>query len=90
MIPQTAVALASVFGHELCALCTDETALLQCAHILRHRVDRKSQRIRDGGIADDALVGIPVLNADEVCVDVELVPVQFQLKDRVGEQEEIL
>ena len=90
VIAQTAVAPDSVPGHELCSLCADETALLQCAHILCNRVDREAQRVRDGGVADDALVSAPVLDADEVCVDVELVLVQLQLKDRVGEQEEIL
>ena len=44
MIPQTAVALASVFGHELRVLRADEAALLQRAHILRHRVDREAYR----------------------------------------------
>ena len=85
MIPQTAVAFASVFGHELCVLRADETAFLQCAHILCHCIDREAQRICDGRVADDALVGAPVFDADEVCVDIKLVLVQFKLEDRIVE-----
>ena len=38
-IPETAVALVSIFGDNLRALCADKTMFLQRSNILRHRVD---------------------------------------------------
>lgn len=47
----------------------DETELLQLTNIFRDGIDGDTEPFRDGGIADDALVGVAVLNAHQVRVD---------------------
>ena len=89
-VPETAVALETVSGDDLRPLCSDETVLLQCGNIFCHGIDRDAQLPCDGGVADDALVGAAVFDAEQVGVDVDLHVVQSQIKDCVGNGKEIL
>ena len=59
--------------------------LLQRGNILCYGVDRDAQLPCDGAVADDALVGAAILNAEEVSVDVDLHVVQSQIKNGVEE-----
>lgn len=68
-VPETAVALETVPGDDLRALCSDEPMLLQCGNILCYGIDRDAQLPCDGGVADDALVGAAVFDAEQVGVD---------------------
>ena len=63
--------------------------LLQRGNILCHGVDRDTQLPCDGGIADKALVGSSILNAEQIGVDVDLHVVQSQIKDCVGNGEKV-
>ena len=63
--------------------------LLQRGNIFCHGIDRDAQLPCDGGVADDALVGAAVLDAEEVSVDADLHVVQSQIKDRVGNGEKV-
>mgnify|MGYP003200292755 CR=1 FL=1 len=88
-VPETAVALETVPGDDLRALCSDEPMLLQRGNILCHGVDRDTQLPCDGGIADKALVGSSILNAEQIGVDVDLHVVQSQIKDCVENGEKV-
>ena len=63
-VPETAVALETALGDDLRPLCSDETVLLQRGNIFCHGIDRDAQLPCDGGVADDALVGAAVFDAE--------------------------
>ena len=71
-VEQTAVALEAIPGVYHCVLRTDETFVSEGADVFAHCVDAHSCRRSDGLVAGPALMGAPVLTAEQIRVHGEL------------------